>query len=69
MAKFLGNLLKDITLFLFDNTNIIFPPVSPFDSKMPLVTFFLGTRYELRSQIKSERALRMGSLQAENHQH
>ena len=45
MAKFLKNLLKDSTLSLFDNANIIFPLVSPFDSKMPLVNFFLDTRY------------------------
>ena len=45
MAKFLGNLLKDSPLTLFDIANIIFPPGSLFDSKMPLVNFFLDTRY------------------------
>ena len=45
MAKFHGNLLKDSTLSLFNNANIIFPLVSQFDSKMPLVNFFLDTRY------------------------
>jgi len=45
MAKFHGNLLKDSTLSLFNNASIIFPLVSQFDSKMPLVNFFLDTRY------------------------
>ena len=47
MAKFPGNCLKDSTLSLFNNTNIIFPQVSQFDSKMPLVNFFLDSRYDM----------------------
>ena len=43
IAKFHGYLLKDSTLSLFNNTNIIFPLVSQFDSKMPFVNFFLDT--------------------------
>ena len=49
MAKFHGYLLKDSTLSLFNNANIIFPLVSQFDSKMPLVNFFLDTRYMFMS--------------------
>ena len=45
MAKFHGYLLKDCTLSLFNNANIIFSLVSQFDSKMPLVNFFLDTHY------------------------
>ena len=45
MAKFLENLLKDSALSLFDIANIIFPLGSLFDLKMPLVNFFLDTRY------------------------
>ena len=40
MAKFLGNLLKDSTLSLFNIASTIFPLGSLFDSKMPLVNFF-----------------------------
>ena len=46
MAKFLGNLCKDSTLYLFDTTNIIFCLGSLFASKMPLVNFFWDARYE-----------------------
>ena len=46
MAKFLVNLLKDSTWSLFDIANIVFPLSSLFDSKMPLVNFFLDTRYK-----------------------
>ena len=45
MAKFLENLLKDSILSLFDNAKIFFLLVSLFDSKMPLVNFYLDTRY------------------------
>ena len=45
MAKFLRNLLKDRFFYLFNITNIIFPLVSLFDSKMPLVNSYLDTRY------------------------
>ena len=47
MAKFLGNLCKDSTLYLFDTTNIIFCLGSLFASKMPLVNFFWDTRYQM----------------------
>ena len=45
MAKYHENLLKDSTLSLFDIANIIVPMRSLFDSKIPLVNFFLDTRY------------------------
>ena len=54
MAKFHGNLLKDSTLSLFDNANIIFPLVCQFDSKMPLVNFFLDTRYQVVDKLFSK---------------
>ena len=62
MAKFHGNLLKDSTLSLFNNANIIFPLVSQFDSKMPLVNFFLDTRYfdQTKSCMQSEVAYLKG---------
>ena len=45
MAKLLGNLLKDSILSLLNIANIILPLGSLFDSKMPLVNFFMDTRY------------------------
>ena len=39
--NFFKNLLKDSTLSSFDIANIIFPLGSLFDSKIPLVNFFL----------------------------
>ena len=45
MAKFFENLLKNSILSLFDIVNIIFLLGGLFDSQMPLVNFFLDTRF------------------------
>ena len=62
MAKFLGNLCKDSTLYLFDTTNIIFCLGSLFASKMPLVNFFWDTRYLFISYSYNKRMRTLGAL-------